>query len=129
MSTIEARDRAEEVAIFRHGLISALALREGLTHGELAESLRRISQECYRPPNAVRTRTFSVPTLERWLYTYKKKGLDGLRRAGRSDRGRGRELPQSFGSFCSTSGVSTRPRLSRSFDRHSSRMGGSTRRR
>lgn len=93
MSTIEARDRAEEVAIFRHGLISALALREGLTHGELAEALRRISQECYRPPHAVRTRTFSVATLERWLYTYKKKGLDGLRPAGRSDRGRGRELP------------------------------------
>lgn len=92
MSTIEARDRAEEVAIFRHGIISALALREGLAHGELAESLRRISSECYRPPEAARTRRFAVATLERWLYAYKKGGLDALRPSARSDRGRGREL-------------------------------------
>lgn len=92
MSTIEARDRAEEIAVFRHGIISALALREGLVHGEIAEALRRISQECYRPPDASRTRRFSVPTLERWLYAYKKGGLGALRPSPRSDRGRGREL-------------------------------------
>lgn len=92
MSTIEARDRAEEVAVFRHGIVSALALREGLSHGELAEALRRISSECYRPPDSPRTRRYSVPTLERWLYAYKKGGLDALRPSRRSDRGRGREL-------------------------------------
>jgi transposase InsO family protein len=92
MSTLEARDRAEEVAVFRHGIISSLALREGLSHGELSASLRRISSECYRPPGAPRTRSFSVPTLERWLYAYKKGGLEALRPSPRSDRGRGREL-------------------------------------
>ena len=92
MSTIEARDRAEEVAVFRHGIISALALRAGLGHGELAEALRRISGECYRPPDAPRTRRYSIPTLERWLYAYKKGGLNALRPSARSDRGRGRDL-------------------------------------
>lgn len=92
MSTIEARDRAEEVAVFRHGIVSALALREGLAHGELAEALRRISSECYRPPDSPRTRQYSVATLERWLYAYKRGGLGALRPAPRSDRGRGREL-------------------------------------
>ena len=74
-TSIEARDRAEEVAIFRHGIIGALATRDGLTHGELAEALRRIAEECHRPPEAERTRHFSVATLERWLYAYKKGGL------------------------------------------------------
>lgn len=92
MKTIEARDRAEEVAIFRHGIIGALATRDGLGHGELAEALRRIAEECHRPPEADRTRHFSVATLERWLYQYKKGGLEALRPSGRSDRGRGREL-------------------------------------
>lgn len=92
MSTIEPRDRAEEIAVFRHGIVSALALREGLGHGELAAALRRISSECYRPPDSPRTRRYSVATLERWLYAYKKGGLAALRPSPRSDRGRGREL-------------------------------------
>jgi len=92
MKSIEARDRAEEVAVFRHGIIGALATRDALGHGELAEALRRIAEECHRPPEADRTRRFSVATLERWLYAYKKGGLEALRPRGRSDRGRGREL-------------------------------------
>jgi len=92
MTTIEARDRAEEVAIFRHAIIGALAIREGLAHGELAEGLRQIASQTHRPPDAVRTRHFSVATLERWLYAYKKGGLEALRPSARSDRGRGREL-------------------------------------
>jgi len=91
-TTIEARDRAEEVAIFRHGIIGALATRDGLGHGDLAEALRRIAEECHRPPDAERTRHFSVATLERWLYAYKRGGLEALRPSARSDRGRGREL-------------------------------------
>jgi transposase InsO family protein len=41
----------------------------------------------------VRTRRYAVPTLERWLYAYKRGGLAALRPSGRSDRGRGRDLP------------------------------------
>jgi transposase InsO family protein len=90
---ISARDHAERVAVFRHGIIGALATRDSLSHGELAEALRRIAEECHRPPDAERTRTFSVPTLQRWLYAYKKGGLDALRPSPRSDRGRGRDIP------------------------------------
>jgi putative transposase len=93
MTTLEARDFAERVAVFRHGIIGALATRDALSHGELAEALRRIAEECHRPPEAARTRSFSVATLERWLYAYKKGGLDALRPARRADRGRGREIP------------------------------------
>jgi transposase InsO family protein len=92
MTTIEARDHAERVAVFRHGIIGALATRDAMSHGELAEALRRIAEELHRPPEAERTRRFSVATLERWLYAYKKGGLDALRPSRRSDRGRGREL-------------------------------------
>lgn len=93
MSTLEARDFAERVAVFRHGIIGALATRDALSHGDLADALRRIAEESHRPPEALRTRSFSVATLERWLYAYKKGGLDALRPARRSDRGRGREIP------------------------------------
>jgi transposase InsO family protein len=93
MTTLEARDFAERVAVFRHGLIGALATRGTLTHGELAEELRRIAEDSHRPPEAPRTRRFSVPTLERWLYAYKKGGLDALRPARRADCGRGRKIP------------------------------------
>jgi len=89
---ISARDHAERVAVFRHGIIGALATRDAMSHGELAEDLRRIAEECHRPPESDRTRRFSVATLERWLYAYKKGGLEALRPSPRSDRGRGREL-------------------------------------
>lgn len=92
MTTIQARDHAERVAVFRHGIIGALATRDAMSHGELAEALRRIADECHRPPDADRTRTFSVATLDRWLYAYKKGGLEALRPTRRSDRGRGRDL-------------------------------------
>lgn len=93
MTTLEARDHAERVAVFRHGIIGALATRDAYSHGDLAAELRRIAETPHRPPECQRTRCFSVPTLERWLYAYKKLGLEGLRPTRRSDRGRGREMP------------------------------------
>ena len=96
---LEVRDHREKIALFRYGLIAALASRDAVEHGELADALRRIAAECHRPPDAVRTRRFSVPTLERWLYAYKAGGLDALRPLRRSDRGRGRELPEALRSL------------------------------
>lgn len=92
MTNLEACDHAERVAVFRHGIIGALATRDALSHGDLAAELRRIAEELHRPPECERTRCFSVATLERWLYAYKKGGLDALRPTRRSDRGRGREI-------------------------------------
>lgn len=90
-STFEPRDHAERVAIFRYGVISSMLTRD-LAHGDLASMLRSISAQPHRPPNASCTRRYSVTTLERWVYRYKRGGLDALRPNARADRGRGRDL-------------------------------------
>lgn len=81
----------EQVALFRSEIIGALLHRD-LSRGQLQQELRSLSQQRFRPPGAACTRTFSVPTLERWLYAYKRKGLAALSPKPRSDRGRGRHL-------------------------------------
>jgi transposase InsO family protein len=91
MKQLEPRDHGEEVAVFRHSLIGLLA-NESLDHGELAARLRELSEQRVRPPGSDNTRVYSVPTLERWLYAYKRGKLEALVPRGRSDRGRGREL-------------------------------------
>ncbi|WP_437720743.1 helix-turn-helix domain-containing protein [Sorangium sp. So ce861] len=91
MDILKPRDHAEEIAIFRHGMIGQLCARD-LEHGDLAEALRALSMERVRPPGSACTRTFAVPTLERWLYAYRQRGLEGLCPRARRDRGRGREL-------------------------------------
>lgn len=91
MDDPKPKDHREEVAVFRHGLIGELAIRE-LSHGERSATLRRISEQRVRPPNSDNTRCYAVPTLERWLYAFKRGGLKGLEPRGRGDRGRGREL-------------------------------------
>lgn len=84
-------DRAETVAIYRATVIGPLMHRL-LTHGQLAAELRALSEQRFRPPGADSTRTYSVPTLERWLYAYRADGLNGLRPRPRSDRGFAQEL-------------------------------------
>jgi len=92
MSTqLVPHDHGEEVALFRSQIIGALAKRE-MSHGQLGQALRELSQQRFRPPGSDRTRTFSVPTLERWLYAYKKGGLKALVPRPRSDRGHGQKL-------------------------------------
>lgn len=86
-------DHAEAVAIYRATIIGPLMHRV-LTHGQLATELRALSEQRFRPPHGDSTRTYSVPTLERWLYAYRAHGLDGLRPAPRSDRGFAQELSQ-----------------------------------
>lgn len=80
------KDHAEAVALFRAELIGDLK-HQTLDRGALAQELRARSKRRYRPPGAAATRTFSVPTLERWYYAYKAGGLEALRPAARSDRG------------------------------------------
>jgi len=91
MSELKPKDHAEAVALFRSEIIGALTRRE-LDRGELREELSRLAQRRYRAPGAKTTRRYAVSTLERWLYRYKKGGLDALRPEPRSDRGRAREL-------------------------------------
>ena len=89
------RDHAEAVAIFRAQVIGPLACRTDWTHGELAVALRALSAQPFRPPGATRTRCYAPSTLERWLYAWRRSGLDGLRPRRRCDRGHGRMLTDS----------------------------------
>lgn len=91
MDQLSPKSHQEAVAVFRHGLIGALTQAE-LDRGRLREALERLSQEKFRPPRAKTTRQFSVATLERWFYAYKKYGLAGLQPRPRSDRGRAQAL-------------------------------------
>ena len=86
------KDAAEEVALFRAQVIGPLLCRGALEHGELAEALRTLSQQFFRPPGRKLKRTYSVPTLERWYYGYRADGLAALRPRPRRDRGHAREL-------------------------------------
>lgn len=93
MTTLTPKDHAEALALFRSEIVGALTRRE-LDRGELAQALTELSQQRYRPPQATSTKTYSVPTLERWYYAYKSGGLEALRPMARSDRGRCRELSE-----------------------------------
>ena len=91
MTDLYPRDHGEAVAHFRHAIIGALLARY-LSRGELAAAFRALAQQRHRPPSVDATRTYSVPTLERWYYAFREGGMVGLRPQGRSDRGRGRDL-------------------------------------
>jgi len=82
MDTLTPKDRAEEVALFRSQVIGGLA-HCTLLRGQLAKELLALSQKKLRPPGHDRTRTYSVPTLERWLYAYRDGGLVALRPGSR----------------------------------------------
>ncbi|MBW2464895.1 MAG: DDE-type integrase/transposase/recombinase [Deltaproteobacteria bacterium] len=67
-----------------------------LERGELQQELEALSHKRFRPPGSPRTRTYSVPTLQRWYYAYRAGGLRALHPKGRSDRGRARALAASM---------------------------------
>ena len=91
MEKLVPKDHGEEVAVFRSQLIGPLVHRV-LTRGQLREALAEVAAQLVRPPGSEHTRRFSVPTLERWYYRFKKRGLAGLVPAPRSDRGRAKAL-------------------------------------
>ncbi len=91
MDHLTPKNHGEQVAVFRHGLIGQIALA-ALDHGERSALLRHVSEQRVRPPGSDTTRCYSVPTLERWLYAFKKGGLEALAPRARGDRGRGRDL-------------------------------------
>ncbi len=85
------QDHAERTALFRSEVVGALTRRD-LDRGELRAELAALAAQALRPPDAQHTRRFSVPTLERWYYAYRRGGLAALHPRPRSDRGRAREL-------------------------------------
>ena len=91
MDRLTPKDQGERIAIFRAEIVGALARRE-LSRGELAVALREIAAQRFRPPGAASTRTYAVPTLQRWHYALRRGGLQALQPCPRRDRGRGRAL-------------------------------------
>lgn len=75
--SLRPRDHAERVALFRAQLLGPVLNRE-LYRGELLAELRVLAKRRFRPPDSDRTRTFSVPTMLRWLRRYRAQGLAGL---------------------------------------------------
>jgi len=88
---LKPKDDAEATAIFRAQLLGPVLCRD-LVRGELYPELKELSEVRVRPPGAPRTRCYAVPTLKRWYYAYRRRGLEGLKPRPRKDRGHGREL-------------------------------------
>lgn len=91
MDRLTPKDQGERTAIFRSEIVGALVCRE-LSRGELAAALREIATQRFRPPGSDSTRTFAVPTLQRWYYALRRGGLGALVPQPRGDRGRARAL-------------------------------------
>jgi putative transposase len=91
MKSLTTTSHAESVAVFRHGIIGALTQAQ-LERGQLHAALNDLAAHRFRPPDSKTTRSFSVPTLERWYYAYRKRGLEGLKPIPRRDKGRAKEL-------------------------------------
>jgi transposase InsO family protein len=91
MDPLTPKTRQEAVAVFRHGVIGALTQAQ-MDRGQLQAALRQLSRQRFRPPAAKATRCYSVSTLERWYYRYRRRGLDGLLPGKRRDAGRAQAL-------------------------------------
>ena len=87
MEKLVPKDHGEEIAVFRSQVIGPLVHR-ALTRGELRAALVELASRPVRLPGSDHTRCVSVPTLERWYYRFKKRGLLALVPTPRSDRGR-----------------------------------------
>jgi transposase InsO family protein len=86
-------DIAEQVALFRYGLIAPLVL-ETLPRGELTRRAQEIASRLYDIPHSTR-RQVSVDTLLEWTLRYRRNGLAALMPKPRQDRGQMRVIPNS----------------------------------
>jgi len=91
MEQLVPKDHGEAVAVFRSQVIGSLVHRQ-LTRGELHAEFVALAKLRVTPPASKFSRTFSVPTLERWYYRFRKLGLAGLVPRPRADRGHAQVL-------------------------------------
>ena len=91
MDSLTPSSHAEAVALFRHGILGALTQAQ-LERGQLQAALAGLATQRFRPPMSKTTRSYSVPTLERWYYAFRANHLEGLKPRPRSDRGRAQSL-------------------------------------
>lgn len=82
VETIGAKDHAEAIAIFRAQVIAPMCVGK-LGRGERAELLAALSERTFTPPGADTSRCYAAPTIERWLYRYRRGGLEALKPVSR----------------------------------------------
>lgn len=80
---------ADDLAAFRYGVISPLVSRPE-DYASDSAFFDAASAMTYTLPDGTQSR-FSWHTVRKWYKAYQKGGLDALRRAGRSDRGKPRK--------------------------------------
>lgn len=82
----------EQVALFRHGVISEMVNRT-LAPGELESLLSRIASTEWTIPGTSRTHV-GRSTARDWVELYRRSGFDGLKPDVRSDAGQSRSIPE-----------------------------------
>ena len=93
MEQLVPKDHGEAVAVFRSQVIGPLVHRQ-LTRGELRAEFVALAKLRVTPPKSNVSKSFSVPTLERWYYRFRKLGLAGLVPRPRKDRGHAQAVPE-----------------------------------
>jgi len=88
----DGKKRAEEIALFRFGLIADLKDLPPGTRGLYAK-LREKSEQDRFIPGTTRTRV-AAETIRDWLQAYRRGGFDALLPRPRSDVGQARRLPK-----------------------------------
>jgi putative transposase len=83
-------NKAEQIALFRYGLIAPLVL-ETLPRGELTRRALEIASRSYVIPYSSR-RQVSADTLLEWTLSYRRNGLAALTPKTRNDRGQLRAI-------------------------------------
>lgn len=83
-------NKAEQIALFRYGLIAPLVL-ETLPRGELTRRALEIASRSYVIPYSSR-RQVSADTLLEWTLSYRRNGLAALSPKTRNDRGQLRAI-------------------------------------
>ena len=83
---LPAPNHAEQVALFRHGVVGDL-ITSDLETGALQAELKKRAKRRYRPPASKGTRTYHWKTFQRWLYDA-REGLAALKPESR-ERGFG----------------------------------------
>lgn len=85
-------ERAQEIALFRYGVISDLIHRPKGDH-QIKTILQEKAAIHYNLPNSKRGRLASE-TIRGWLQMYRRNGFDGLYPKDRADRGTSRTIPE-----------------------------------
>ena len=90
--TDEEKQRMEEVAVFRYGVIADFV---HLAPGEkgLYRRLGEKAEQDFKIPGSLRSRV-ALETIRDWLRAYRKGGFEALRPKVRKDKGVSRALPQ-----------------------------------